>query len=177
MDISKANILDHNDLLLFENQSLDKEYYFRLDKLPRKKVTKLMMLIYFLHKYPRTPLNKIIKEYVKVRQDEIVQFDNHKYGPLSACIFDDYLETLEILLESITSNQININNYLIDKWTAPQYAAFFGRFEALKLLAEYDVSIDINKFNNGIPPTSSIPSKMNRINKILDNIKLLNVVT
>lgn len=58
--IKKAYILNDIDLHLLENHSLDKVY--RLRGIKYKKVTRLI-LISFLHKYPKILLNNIQKKY------------------------------------------------------------------------------------------------------------------
>lgn len=78
------NVLDQEDLLLFENHSLDKKYVIH-NYSTHKKVTKLALLINLLHKYPHALLNNIIKEYIQV-SNEVNQVDDHGYSVLELCV-------------------------------------------------------------------------------------------
>lgn len=79
------NVLDEDDLLLFENHSLDKEYTL-FNSWPQKKVTKLMLLINILHKYPtKSSINNIIKEYIKEVPNEINEVSQYGDDALKIC--------------------------------------------------------------------------------------------
>lgn len=80
--IRKAAILDKDDLLLLENHRFDKEYKLRCF-LARKNVTRLMLLIELVEKYPA--MNNIIKEYVKKVPEEITIYDKNGNTPMNLC--------------------------------------------------------------------------------------------
>lgn len=153
-----CNILDQEDLLLLENHSLDKKYEVRTGN-PRKKVTRLALLISLLHKYPAKKINDIIKEYIKELPNEILEFDEYWYNALLMCVSLNYLETMKILLKYDTACQCN---------TATQYAYLYHNLNVLILLIEHDANVNIKSLKD--PSMFFI-----RVNEIVDNITLLNV--
>lgn len=158
-NIRKANVLKQEDLLLLENHSLDKTYELEIwtpDNLMWincKNVTKLMLLIDFLHRYNKEDLNNVIKKYIEDVPDEIKHVDDLA---LEICIYRPYLETLKILLNG------GITNY--KDWLADS-ALRRDNFKVFKLLMEYDVCINIKAV--------FIPGR-NKVDKIIESLALLN---
>lgn len=166
MDIIKnANILNQEDLLLLENHSLGINYIIYNLGL-QNKVTKLMLLINFLRKYRNTPLNNIIKEYVKKVPEEVNNFNEFKYSALIMCIKANnekiYIETIKILLD----NGANVNKQNFYGYTAYHFALSYYNTRTLKLLLEYD--------SNTAGSYSNVNYKNAIACKIIHNIELLN---
>lgn len=172
--IRKSNILDQNDLLLLEdhNHSLDKVYSLH-HCLSRRKVTRLILLVNFLHKYPIKAINDIIKEYIKEFSNEIIECDEYDLNALKMTTHSNHLETLKMFLKYDTSHQ-NINILIKNHNTPMHYAIFYSNIYALKLLIEYDASMSLTDCNN-IPLLNCCPNIIkNKVSKIVNNIMLLN---
>lgn len=156
MDIIKnANILDHDDITLLENHSLDKKYSLKRCT-TRNNVTRLMILVNLLHKYPHSLLNNVIKEYIKYAGNEVYHLDQYEYSALEMCSRHNHIDTAKILLNT----SANINSQRKCGRTLLQIAISECNYDIAKLLLSYDATAPVN---------------MNkRISNMINDITLLN---
>lgn len=165
MDIIRnANILNQEDLSLLENHSLD-EIYNICNYTPRKRVTRLMLLIDLLYKYPSNQINDIVNKYTVAIPNEINNYDEYGVNAIQMCASLNHFETMRILLNNGINNNNNKDNWI---WMVIYYLEGRVSLFAIKLLIEYDVTSRTLH--------SGEISKRDKVNKLTDNITSLNVL-
>lgn len=173
--IRKAGVLYKKNLIELENHSLDKNYGLYSSWTPRKKVTKLMLLIDFTlskkycMKMKRHTLINLIEEYIKEVPDEINYVDERGWSALILSIEVNSLEIMSILLKS---DIVDINSKDDQEWTASHYASHSTNTYLFKLLAEYDADLSIKDRHGRTPENLDYTSKMIIV---INNIALLNI--
>lgn len=166
--IRNANVLGHADLVLLEKNNQDIKYknaFFNYEK----GVTRLMLLVLFLHKHHK--ITNIIKEYIKEIPEEINKISKNYWNALDICIAiskdDFYIEAVKILLNG-GADVNQVDNY---GCVSLHIAASYSNLLMAKLILEYD-GINIKDSTNSYPV--DLCSDKIKFNKILDNITLLN---
>lgn len=166
------NILDQEDLLLFENHSLKTTY--KIQDMVHKKVTKLMLLIDLVEKYPT--MNNVIEKYIKrmpphLVLEEINSYTNYNFCALDICIakMTPSIKTIKILLD----NGANINKQDSDGLTSWYIACTFFNRNIIQLTLEYD-AINIKTIDGKYQYDNCSNKQCAIINKINSDIALLN---
>lgn len=130
------NILDEEDMLLLENHSLDKKYKICFHC--SSNVTRLMLLVNFLAKYPQkySQISNIIEQYVKEVPGEINKMDDNDRTALGICIIQ-YPTNIKII-KIMLNNSANINQPDGNGLTIYGVACYNFNIVLMRLILEYD---------------------------------------
>lgn len=178
--IRNANILDKEDLILIENHILDKRYNWYSQS--QTTVTKLMVLVDCLRKYPEEKAIKIIEMYLKQPDIEVIR--QLEWNALTICAYNiginiecnknsqvqKFTKIMQLLLKH---DRVQINYVNQEGTSAAHYVA--RNINLLKLLLEYDATMTIkNEYYNTPLYYCKIVDK-DEITKLMHHITLLNV--
>lgn len=174
--IRNANILDKVDLLRIENHILGKKYDWYGQS--QTTVTKLMVLVDRLRKYPEEKAIKIIEIYLKQPDIEVIR--QLEWNALTICAYnirkypESQVQKFAKIMQLLLKHDLVQINYVNQEGTsAAHYVA--RNLNLLKLLIEYDANMNIKNEYYSTPLYYCKNIDKEEITKFMHHITLLNV--